>query len=218
MRRHTFRDEALLQQALTHPSYATEHPGAPHYERLELLGDAVLQLVASEVLLERFPDWDEGALSKARSRLVDRRNCTVLAGRLGLVAAMWAERGLVLAPDSKVPANLFEAWVGAVYTDAGLDAARDVVAPLLAESAAALSARALRDPKSALQERCQARGEPLPRYEIVAITGPDNARVHHVQVLVGGRAFGPGTAPRLKHAEAEAARLALDTLEAEEAG
>jgi ribonuclease-3 len=197
---------------VTHPSYRTEHPEAADYERLEFLGDAVVQLVVSEVLLARFPDWDEGALSKARAQLVDRRSCVRLAHALGLPAAMRAERGLVVGADSKIHANLFEAWVGAVYTDAGIEAARAMVAPLFEGAAAALSGDALRDPKSALQERCQGRGEPLPAYVYLGASGPDHARMHRVEVHVGGRVFGPVEARQKKVAEVEAARLAMGEL------
>lgn len=214
---HTFADPALLEQALTHPSYANEHPGTPTYQRLEFLGDAVLQLVASELLLARHPDWDEGRLSKARAQLVDRRQCAVLANALGLGEALRTERGLAggVSSGSKVLADAFEALVAAVYADAGLARAREVVAPLLAPALDALTPDSLKDAKSALQELCQARRLPLPDYRDLGHTGPDHAREYAVEVVVEGRAYGPGVGRAKRHAQDAAARIALASLESE---
>ncbi|MDP2317448.1 MAG: ribonuclease III [Pseudomonadota bacterium] len=212
---HTFRDPALLEQAMTHPSYANEHPGTPTYQRLEFLGDAVLQLIASEFLLARFPGWDEGALSKARARLVDRTHCAQLAGDLGIHAALRTERGLAggVAPGSKVLADAFEALVAAIYVDGGLECARDAITPLLTPKADGLDADMLKDAKSELQERCQARRLPLPVYVDRGHTGPDHAREYHVTVMVDGQAHGPGSGRKKQVAEAAAARMALAALD-----
>lgn len=212
---HTFADPALLEQALTHPSYANEYPGTPTYQRLEFLGDAVLQLLASELVLGRFPDWDEGRLTKARQHLVDRRQCTALAVHLGLNAALRTERGLVgtMAPKSKALADVFEAYIGAIYVDGGLDAARGVVEPLLGPLVDGLEPEALRDAKSALQEYCQALRLPLPAYVHDGHTGPDHARVHRVRVQVADVVYGPGLGTKRQLAEAEAARIALEALQ-----
>ncbi len=211
---HTFAEPALLEQALTHPSYANEHPGVPTYQRLEFLGDAILQLIVSEILLHRFPNWDEGALSKARSHLVDRRQCAALAGRLGLGAALRTERGLQgsVAPGSKVLADVFEAYVAAIYLDAGLDKARATLGPLLAAQVDTLAPDSLKDAKSELQEYCQARRLALPLYAEAGHTGPDHARLFAVHVVVEGRTFGPATGSKKQLAEAAAARLALEEL------
>jgi ribonuclease-3 len=208
---HAFEDPALLDQAMTHPSYANEHPGTPTYQRLEFLGDAVLQLVASQLLLTRFPDLDEGGLSKARARLVDRTHCAELAGDLGIPAALRTERGLAggVAPGSKVLADAFEALVAAIYVDGGLEAARAAISPLLAKKADALDVDMLKDAKSELQEQCQARKLPLPLYEDHGHSGPDHARVYHVTVTVAGVVYGPGSGRKKQVAEAAAARIAL---------
>lgn len=214
---HAFRDPALLEQALTHPSFANEHPGTPTYQRLEFLGDAVLQLVASELLLARFPTWDEGDLSKARARLVDRTHCAQLANDLGIPAALRTERGLAsgVAPGSKVLADAFEALVAAIYVDGGLERARGAITPLLTPKADGLDADRLKDAKSELQERCQARRLPLPIYQDTGHTGPDHARMYQVTVIVAGVSYGPGSGRKKQAAEADAARIALLALAVE---
>jgi ribonuclease-3 len=216
---HTFADPALLEEALTHPTYANEHAGAATYQRLEFLGDAVLQLIASELLLARHPDWDEGRLTKARQHLVDRRQCTGLAERLGLPAALRTERGLsgAVGANSKVLGDVFEAFVAAIYVDGGLARAREAIAPLLAPLAETLAPEALRDAKSALQEYCQARRMPLPEYLDDGWTGPDHKRLYRVRVRVADAEHGPGVGSKKQLAQAEAARIALEALAGSEA-
>jgi ribonuclease-3 len=211
---HAFADPSLLQQALTHPSYQNEAPGVPTYQRLEFLGDVVLQLVVSELLLERFPTWDEGSLSKARALLVDRKRCAALAENLGLGGALRAERGLAggVAAGSKVMADVFEALVGAIYRDAGLERARAVLTPMLAPVMETLASEGLKDAKSELQEWCQARGLALPEYVAHGHTGPDHARRYEVEVFVAGTGYGQATGSSKKIAQVAAAALALRKL------
>ena len=202
---HTFANPSLLTQAMTHPSYANEHPGVPTNQRMELLGDAVLQLIVSEVLLARYPDWAEGQISKARALVVDRRSCAAMAERLGMRGAVRTERGLVVAARSKVLADVFEAWVAAVYLDAGLEVCRAVLVPLLPTDVAP---EAIVDSKSKLQELCQGRGLALPTY-VGTASGPAHDLRHEFYVTVAGVTYGPGVGTRKRTAEFEAARLAL---------
>lgn len=212
---HTFRDPALLARALTHPSYANEHPGEVSNQRLEFLGDAVLQLIVSELLLARFPEWDEGRLTKARARLVDRRQCAVLAVELGLHRNLRTDSrlGLGVEPGSKVLADAFEALVAAIYVDGGLECARRAIEPLVTKKVDGLDADMLRDAKSELQERCQARQLPAPVYVEVTRSGPAHALVFGVTVSVGGEVYGPSTGTSKKAAQLGAAALALAALE-----
>ncbi len=211
---HTFSDSTLVEQAFTHPSFVNECPGVATNQRLEFLGDAVLQLVVSELLLARFPDWDEGQLTKARSRLVDRRQCGLIAQAFGMADSLRTERGLSggFAPGSKVHSDVFEAWVAAVYVDAGLDGARAVLTPIFAPLLAGLAAAPLKDVKSLLQEWCQARRLPLPVYVEGEIDGPPHARRFRVSVFVGEDAYGPGVGSTKKAAEVAAAEAALAAL------
>jgi ribonuclease-3 len=212
---HQFSDPALLEQALTHPSYANEHPGEASNQRLEFLGDAVLQLIVSEHLLARFPDWDEGRLTKARARLVDRRQCAVLAVELDLHRNLRTDSrlGLGVEPGSKVLSDAFEALVAAIYVDGGLECARRALTPLITEKVDGLHADTLRDAKSELQEWCQARQLPAPIYLEVARSGPDHALTFGVTVSVSGAVYGPCTGSSKKAAQLAAAALALAALE-----
>jgi ribonuclease-3 len=211
---HTFARPELLQQALTHPTYANQHPGVPTNQRMEFLGDAVLQLIVSEMLLERYGEWDEGRLTKARSRLVDRDHCAALADALGLGAALRTERGLVLAPESKAYADAFEAYVAAVHLDGGLDRARATLGVVLRDAVEQVSAGPLVDAKSRLQEWCQARRLARPVYHMTRDGRAHESRFS-VEVEVGGRRFGPTIAPKIKTAEGAAAAVALAALESE---
>lgn len=215
---HTFRAPALLEQALTHPSYANEHPGAPTNQRLEFLGDAVLQLVVSELLLERFPSWDEGRLTKARARLVDRRQCAVLAAELELHRHLRTDGrlGVAMEPGRKVLADAFEALVAAIYVDGGLESVRSAITPLLTPKVDLLDADMLKDAKSELQEHCQANQLPAPVYQEVARSGPAHALVFGVTVSVGTAVYGPCAGTSKKTAQLAAAALAMAAMGAVE--
>jgi ribonuclease-3 len=213
---HTFADPSLLLQALTHPSYGNEHPGTPDNQRFEFVGDAVLQLIVSEMLFATHPDADEGRLSKARSRVVDTTNLATVAKAIGLTDAIRGGRGLQnnLKELGKVWADVLEAFVAAVYLDAGLDRTREVVAPLFAESVAR-PPPLHRDSKSELQELCQARGLGVPVYDLVRREGPDHALRFTIAVRLGDRRLGEGEGSSKKEAQFEAARVALQTLSEE---
>lgn len=201
-------------QALTHSSWAREHPSGADNERLEFLGDAVLQLCLSDLLYRRFPDKPEGELSRMRQLLVNNERLASLARDLDLGALLRLGRGEDRTGGRNRNRNLagaYEALLGAVYLDLGVDAAREVVdaafGPLLDEVVAR------HNPKQALQEWCQARykGE-LPRYEMVRAEGPDDAKIFTIQALVHGEPVGEGRGTSKKQAETEAARKALAKL------
>jgi ribonuclease-3 len=209
---HVFADRALLEQALTHSSSANER-GGPRAacERLEFLGDAVLQLVVSERLMQLNPDRPEGWLTRARADAVNRDALAGRARALGLARFIRLGRGERLAGGADKPsilADIFEAVLGAVYLDAGLAAARDLVERAMPEPSAGADARA--DAKTRLQERLQARGQGTPQYRTVAEHGPAHAREFSVEVCLGERVLGAGRGPSKRAAEQEAARRALE--------
>lgn len=210
---HVFRDPALRLQALTHRSWAVENGGADN-QRLEFLGDAVLQIVISEALYAAHPEWSEGQLSKARSALVQEGALAAIAREIGLGPALRLGRGEMSqggADKDALLADALEAVLGAVYLDAGLDAAR-------AEGRRWFHGRLDRldappkDPVSTLQEWCQARGRPLPAYVERDRHGPPHATVFTFVVAVDGAAAGEGTATTKKAAKAAAAADALARL------
>ncbi len=212
---HRFDRPDLLARALTHRSRAHENgdEGGSN-ERLEFLGDAVLDLLVSERLMERLPAAPEGVLSRARAAAV---NTTALAGRalaLGLdrrvLLGRGEERTAGRAKES-ILANVFEAVLGALYLDGGLEVARALVdrelADVLADPASGLS-----DAKTRLQELLQAQGGAPPTYAIAEQSGPPHAREFRVRVSQGDLVLGEGVGRSKRSAEQEAARAALERI------
>ncbi len=219
---HRFRERELVLRALTHSSFANEAaPGAgvADNETLEFLGDSVLGFLVADNLFRAHPDRGQGWLTKARAELVSETFLAEKARSLGLGPLLRLsaaeQRAGGAARDGRLADGL-EAVVAAVFLDGGLDRVREVVGRLLAADLTALEAAdlALRDSKSALQERAQAEGKPLPRYRLVSESGPDHEKRFVYEVLYGAeaelRATGEGATK--KEAQREAARAALGLL------
>ncbi len=214
---HTFRDPRLLVQALTHSSRIPELTAEElpeDNERLEFLGDAVLELLVSEELILVFPAWREGELSKSRARLVNSAAISQAAQRLGLGNYLRLGRGEEKTGGREKPALLadaYEAVLAAIYLDAGLDAARRFVHRTLTSSSIAAEAERLgrADYKSTLQEYLQARGIPAGAYAILEEEGPDHAKTFHVEVRIAGEKTAAGSGKTKKEAEQSAALAAL---------
>ncbi len=209
--RYRFVDSELRTRALTHRSRANEEPGAAENERLEFLGDAVLDLLVSEALMEAHPEAPEGTLSRARATLVNQRALAEHAQRLGLdqeVRLGRSEEGSSGRSKPSILANVFEAVLGAIYLDGGLEPARALVRREFGESLACAAALPL-DPKTRLQELLQARGEATPSYRVLDMRGPDHAREFAVDVRVSERVLGQGTGRSKREAEQAAAAAAL---------
>lgn len=218
---HIFQDITLLRDALTHRSYANEHPDrAPRdNERLEFLGDAVLSLSASTLLWERFPDAKEGELTRLRADLVCEAALSDLARELSLGPAMRLGKGEDRSGGRTKPRLLccaLEACIAAVYLDGGVDAAGRVVRELF-EPRLLAPRLGQRDFKTRVQEAVQALGGVAPRYVVLQTVGPDHARVFHVSCLLQERELGRGVGRSKLEAEQEAARVALAQLEEERA-
>jgi len=214
---YTFRDESLLRIALTHPSVAHEQ-GTPvqHNQRLEFLGDAVLQLALTRELYEKFPDFNEGPLTKARAKLVNRRTLAVHGRALGLGAHLIVSRGEELHGGRERPsalADAYEALVGAIFLDGGFEAAREFILREFRAGFGQLSViPILENPKGELQEFLQARSAEAPQYSVVSATGPDHDRVFECTVHHTGVELARGTGKSKKAAESEAALAALKKL------
>jgi len=207
---YRFSDPLLLRQALTHRSY-----GAPHNERLEFLGDGVLNFIIASLLYERFPVLPEGDLSRLRAHLVNQETLSQLARTLDLGQYLLLGEGELKSGGFRRPsilADTFEAILGAIYLDGGFDAAAGVVRrvhePLLAE----LDPKSLgKDPKTLLQEYLQGRRLSLPLYNVVSVSGEAHEQHFQVECVIlelSIRAEGEGTSRR--SAEQSAARLAYD--------
>jgi ribonuclease III len=226
---HRFSARELLDRALTHSSAIPELRGTAadgtasdtipaDNERLEFLGDAVLELLASEYLLAAFPEWTEGQLSKSRARIVNASSLEAAARRLRLGEHLRLGRGEEKTggrDKQTLLADAFEAVIAAVYLDAGLAAARGVLQRVLFEQA--LEERGERiaesDRKSALQEFLQGRGQPPAEYRLAGESGPDHQKVFQIEVWINGEFMARGEGNTKKEAEQQAARSALEQLE-----
>jgi len=225
---YKFSTVELLERALTHSSAVPElrATGAEEAvpallprdnERLEFLGDAVLELLTSEYLLASFPEWSEGQLSKSRARIVNAGSLEAAARRLRLGEHLRLGRGEEKTGGREkqtLLADAFEAVVAAVYVDGGLGAARGVLRRVLFEQA--LEERGERisesDRKSALQELLQGRGRAPAEYRVVGESGPDHQKVFQIEVWIDGEYMATGKGSTKKEAEQRAARRAVEQL------
>jgi ribonuclease-3 len=205
-------DAAHLEEALTHPSYANERRSATDNQRLEFLGDAVLGLCTSELLVERFPDADEGTLTRLRAQLVNADALAAWARAQELSFALRLGRGAGqsgLGNSTNVLADGVEALIAAAYLDSGLSAARAACQLIVEEGLLSLESAGARDPKSELQERLQARGAAPPVYEVVETGGPAHDRWFLVRVRALDRDLAEGRGRSKRLAERAAATAAL---------
>ena len=217
------RDLDLIEQALVHSSWLHEHPDAArgHNERLEFLGDAVVNLTISEALYARHPDDDEGALSARRAAIVSTTGLARLAGRIELGRYLLLGEGESQRSGRRRPsllASSFEALTGALYLDLGYDAVRrwlqTLADPELSLEAPVLS---LKSPKSRLQEYTQRRSGERPDYRLVEASGPDHEKSFRIEVWVDGAQLGVGEGPSRRTAETSAAAQAIERIRAERA-
>ncbi len=206
----------LLRRALVHRSYANEVPGEEDNERLEFLGDGVLNLVVAWHLVESYPGCREGELSQMRAALVRWDILAAVAHRIGLGEYLLLGRGEERSGGRTRPSNLagaLEAVIGAIFLDRGLKTARRVILKLLGPELARLAeGQPVVDSKSELQRIMQARWKRVPRYEVVRAEGPDHAKTYTVQVLIEDKVLGQGQGSSKKQAELDAARRALEAL------
>ena len=214
---HTFRDRSLLERAVTHPSLLQDRPDLiESNQRLEFLGDAVLQLVLTRKLYDQFPAFEEGPLTKARAKLVNRRSLAERARAIGLGAHLVLGRGEESHGGRERPsalADAFEALLGAIFLDGGFDAAREFILREFAGAFDVVSTLPTIDnPKGELQELLQARSPESPEYHVVSATGPDHDRVFECTVHHGGVELARGSGKSKKAAESDAALAALKKL------
>jgi ribonuclease-3 len=216
---HAFAERALCETALTHKSWLNEAMDATRTdnERLEFLGDAVLALVVSDLLMTRFPDRSEGELSKARAVIVSEAGLSKTAQGIGLGQWIFLGRGEDQAGGrgkASILSDALEALMGAVYLDGGLEAARKVADHLFTEALKDVETQTRQDYKSRLQERSQALLQATPQYRVVGQEGPDHDKRFSVTISLGGREYGRAVGRSKKEAEQSAAAQALAILEA----
>lgn len=212
-----FDDYLLLSRALTHRSYLNEHSEAlEDNERLEFLGDAVLDFLVGAWLYNHFPEMAEGELTRLRSALVRTEQLADFAKDIKLGDVMRLGRGETEGGGRERPALLcgtFEALVGALFLNSGFGAVREFIEPLLDKAAhQILSARKDQDPKSLLQEWVQSQGYGPPVYRTVKASGPEHAKIFEVEVAVNSQVYGRGSGHSKQSAAKSAARAALESL------
>lgn len=210
-----FNDKALLKQAFTHRSYINENrsSGLEHNERLEFLGDAVLELVTTDFLYKKFPEMDEGQLTSLRSALVNADTCALVAQKLGANDFLLLSRGEakdIGRARQYILANTLEALIGAVYLDQGYDAARNFILNHVTTLADDIIEKGTWiDAKSLFQEKTQEHLGVTPTYKTIRESGPDHDKRFTVGVYAGNDLLGEGEGKSKQDAEQEAARSAL---------
>ncbi len=216
---YRYKEASLLNTALTHSSYANERNlSIEHYnERLEFLGDAVLEMVTSEFLYNRFKGHPEGALTKMRASLVRGDALGLYSSKLGLGDFLLMGKGEENTGGRKrasILADAFEAVIGSIYIDGGYQPARNFVLRYI-EDRIDISADPIyaRDHKTELQERVQASGGQAIEYRLTAQEGPDHDKTFRIQVCIGGEISGEGMGKSKKEAQQNAAKRALEKLE-----
>jgi ribonuclease-3 len=213
---HQFRDQELLERALTHKSYANENRVPAHNERLEFLGDAVLGLVISEYLMKACPDSSEGNLSRLRAAVVSEPALAAIAREIGLGSYLLLGKGEEQTggrDKDSLLANCLEALIASIYLDAGNTAVGAFVIRFFEETIKkACASRSTLDYKTELQELCQERLKQLPEYRIVSETGPDHQKQFEVELSVKRQVYGRGVGKSKKEAEQRAAKEALEKM------
>ena len=212
---YTFRNKALLVDALTHSSYANEHrkDGASSNERLEFLGDAILGVVVAEHLYKTHPDKPEGELTKLRAELVCEGSLAEVAGRLRLGEVLRLGHGESHGGGSHRPsmlADAVEAVLAASYLDGGMDVPRDIIHRLILQKEPKVSGN--QDYKTRFQELVQRTRDQVIAYDLTGESGPDHNKVFSVEVRLNGEVVGTGTGSSKKRAEQDAARQAITRL------
>jgi len=208
---YRFKQSDLLTVALTHPSAA--NTGEPHYERLEFLGDAVLDLAIADLLMRRSPDAKEGTLSKDRASIVNGRTLANKALEIGVGPRLRLGKGEEKSGGRtkvSILAASFEAIIGAIYSDGGLAPAKVVVERLFADDIG--SSAVERDYKTELQEISYRKFRSQPVYELIGAEGPDHAKRFTTRIRIGGRELGIGEGASKKQSEQAAAREALEQI------
>ncbi|NTU99100.1 ribonuclease III [Candidatus Falkowbacteria bacterium] len=211
-----FKNKNLIKQAMVHRSYLNEHPEFEihHNERLEFLGDAVLEIIVTEHLFHHYPDTPEGDLTNWRASLVNAKMLAKVAQELGVEEFLYLSKGEAKDKDSKarqyILANTIEAIIGAMYLDQGIEPAKQFIGVnILNHLEYILSNELYLDPKSKFQERAQEQYKVTPHYKILSETGPDHAKIFEVGVYLSDELVAKGKGSSKQEAQVDAAAKAV---------
>lgn len=209
----SFKDKKLLDLALTHRSWVNEHKGQrSSNERLEFLGDAVLEFIVSKELFIKFPGKEEGYLTALRANLVNTVSLAGVAKKLALGTVIYLSKGEEESggrDNFSLLADTVEAIIGSIFIDRGIDAAEEFIKENLLIELGERVHEPLKDAKSRLQEFVQSKSLPAPKYEVIEESGPDHSKKFIIEVLVEGKPWAKGEGKSKSTAEQEAARQAL---------
>lgn len=211
-----FKDKKLFQLAFIHRSYLNEHKDKKleSNERLEFLGDAVLELIVSLYLFKKFPNYPEGKLTSLRSKLVQTTTLSLVAKKLGFGKKLKLSKGEIASGGAKnksILADTFEAFVGALYQDQGFEKSYDFVYKNLLLVTENMPLDELpQDYKSKLQELIQSQGQPSPKYEVIKSYGPDHNKTFITAVIIDNKTYETGVGKSKQDAEQNAAKKALE--------
>jgi ribonuclease III len=208
-----FKNKDFFDQALTHRSWVNEHKGIrSSNERMEFLGDAILEYVASKEIFAKFPDKDEGYLTALRANLVNNIALAEIAKKLELGPLLFLSKGEEDGGgrvNSSLLANTVEALIGAIFVDRGITDAEKFIKENLLPEIEIKATGSLKDAKSSLQEFVQAKGYSAPKYQVVEESGPDHNKKFVIEVIINGKSWGRGEGKSKSSAEQEAARQIL---------
>lgn len=211
----TFKNQDLFLQALTHRSWVNENDGKRGTnERLEFLGDAVLEFIVSKHIYERFADKEEGFLTALRANLVNTKNLSLVAKKLDLGKQIFLSKGEEEGggrENASLLADTVEAIIGALFLDSGIDSADNFIMENILVEAESMAQRPLKDPKSLLQEKIQAKNLNAPKYQVLSEEGPDHNKNFIVEVLIDGKVEAQGNGKSKSEAEQKAAANALSS-------
>jgi ribonuclease-3 len=211
---NNFSDKNFLDTALTHRSWVNEHSKQRESnERLEFLGDAILEFVVSKELYKRFPQKEEGYLTALRANLVNTVNLAKVAGKLDLGNKIYLSKGEEETggrTNSSIMADTVEAVIGALFLDSGIEKVENFIYKYLLSDIDEKLGQPLKDAKSRLQEYVQAQGHPAPKYEVVSEDGPDHNKKFTIKVLVDSKEWGKGEGKNKSEAAQNAAAKALE--------
>jgi ribonuclease-3 len=210
---YRFSNPDLLEKALTHSSCTEGSSSGDNYERLEFLGDAVLELVTREYLMTEYPQESEGHLTRRKIKIVMKQNLSEHGRRFGLNRFVQVGNGFDASEGAidTIAADALEAIIGAIYLDSGLKAAEEFLQREILQKSSDINP--LPDARSALQEYCQAKGLTLPEYRLVSSTGPDHNPVFTISVIIDGAEAGTGIGRTRKAAREAAAARAFEFFE-----
>ena len=217
--RYSFKDPSFLVLAFVHRSYVNENRSiTEHNERLEFLGDSILGMLISDFLFKHLPSTPEGDLSYLRSRLVEASSCVNYMHSLGISSFVLLGKGERMN-DGKgresILADLFEAIIGAIYLDGGVEAAKNFLFENFTSQFDAIIKTPLRNWKAILQDHCQKKFQLTPSYQVLNTSGPDHSKLFEIAVLIGDKELGRGTGASKKEAQQAAAAAAISIFDLE---